>query len=232
MGIEQSEGLKLSSDWDCNMGGVQLLTKSGSPNDPLRIAIFFSGSGTGMNALLKHQNDAQCIHKTVVCVTDREDAGGIQFAKEHGIPVVIETLNTNLPIEERRSEHELRISKQLDEANIDLIVLSGYMRLLSAEFVGRYYPRIINIHPSLLPAFPGKDAHTDVLASGVRVSGCTVHVVDAGMDTGPILAQRRVPVFTSDSRSQLSKRIQVEEHRLYPEVIDLICSGVQFDLEN
>ena len=185
-----------------------------------------------MNALLKHQNDAQCIHKTVLCITDREDAGGIQFAKEHGIPVVIETLNTNLPKEERRSEHELRISKQLDEVDIDLIVLSGYMRLLSAEFVERYYPRIINIHPSLLPAFPGKDAHTDVLASGVRVSGCTVHVVDAGMDTGPILAQRRVPVFTSDSRSQLSKRIQVEEHRLYPEVIDLICSGVQFDLES
>ena len=89
-----------------------------------------------------------------------------------------------------------------------------------------------SIHPSLLPAFPGKDAHTDVLASGVRVSGCTVHVVDAGMDTGPILAQRRVPVFPTDSRSQLAKRVQVEEHRLYPEVIDSICSGAQFDLGN
>ncbi len=106
------------------------------------------------------------------------------------------------------------------------------MRLLSPDFVERYFPKIINIHPSLLPAFPGKDAHTDVLASGVRVSGCTVHVVDAGMDTGPILAQRRVPVFSTDTRSQLAKRVQVEEHRLYPEVIDSICSGVQFDLGN
>ena len=134
--------------------------------------------------------------------------------------------------EERRREHEQRIAKDLDKADIDLIVLSGYMRLLSPDFVEQYYPRIVNIHPSLLPAFPGKDAHTDVLASGVRVSGCTVHVVDAGMDTGPILAQRRVPVFSTDTRSHLARRVQVEEHRLYPKVIDSICSGVQFDLGN
>ena len=106
------------------------------------------------------------------------------------------------------------------------------MRLLSSEFVERHFPRIINIHPSLLPAFPGQDAHSDVLKSGVRVSGCTVHVVDAGMDTGPILAQRRVPVFKGDTRHQLVKRVQIEEHRLYPEIIDLICSGHQFELEN
>ena len=112
--------------------------------------------------------------------------------------------------EERRREHEQRITKQLDGVEIDLIVLSGYMRLLSPNFVEKYFPRIINIHPSLLPAFPGKDAHTDVLASGVRVSGCTVHVVDAGMDTGPILAQRRVPVFSTDTRSQLAKRVQLK----------------------
>ena len=106
------------------------------------------------------------------------------------------------------------------------------MRLLSSEFVERHFPRIINIHPSLLPAFPGQDAHSDVLKSGVRVSGCTVHVVDAGMDTGPILAQRRVPVFKGDARHQLVKRVQIEEHRLYPEIIDLICSGHRFELEN
>ena len=213
-------------------GGSLLLTKIGTFDNPLRIAVFFSGSGTGMNALLNHQNNAQCIHKTVLCVTDKEDAGGIQYAERHDVPVLVETLDTSLPREERRREHELRITKQLDEVDVDLIVLSGYMRLLSPDFVEKYFPKIINIHPSLLPAFPGKDAHTDVLASGVRVSGCTVHVVDAGMDTGPILAQRRVPVFSTDTRSQLAKRIQVEEHRLYPEVIDSICAGDQFDLGN
>ena len=209
-----------------------MLTKVGTLDNPLRIAVFFSGSGTGMDALLRHQGNSQCIHKTVLCVTDKKDAKGIQYAEQHDVPVLIETLDTSLPRDERRREHEQRITKQLDEANIDLIVLSGYMRLLSPDFVEKYFPRIINIHPSLLPAFPGKDAHTDVLASGVRVSGCTVHVVDAGMDTGPILAQRRVPVFPTDSRFQLAKRVQVEEHRLYPEVIDSICSGAQFDLGN
>jgi phosphoribosylglycinamide formyltransferase-1 len=213
-------------------GGSLLLTKVGTFDNPLRIAVFFSGSGTGMNALLNHQNNAKCIHKTVLCVTDKEDAGGIQYAERHDVPVLVETLDTSLPREERRREHEQRITKQLDEVDIDLIVLSGYMRLLSPDFVEKYFPKIINIHPSLLPAFPGKDAHTDVLASGVLVSGCTVHVVDAGMDTGPILAQRRVPVFSTDTRSQLAKRIQVEEHRLYPEVIDSICAGDQFDLGN
>jgi phosphoribosylglycinamide formyltransferase-1 len=214
------------------MGGSQLLAKVGTLDNPLRIAVFFSGSGTGMNALLNHQNNTQCIHKTVLCVTDKENAGGIQYAKQHEVPVLVETLDTSLPSEERRREHEQRIAKKLDGAGIDLIVLSGYMRLLSSDFVEKYFPRIINIHPSLLPAFPGKDAHADVLASGVRVSGCTVHVVDAGMDTGPILAQRRVPVFSTDTRFQLAKRVQVEEHQLYPEVIDSICAGVQFDLGN
>ena len=213
-------------------GGSLLLTKVGTFDNPLRIAVFFSGSGTGMNALLNHQNNAKCIHKTVLCVTDKEDAGGIQYAERHDVPVLVETLDTSLPREERRREHEQRITKQLDEVDIDLIVLSGYMRLLSPDFVEKYFPKIINIHPSLLPAFPGKDAHTDVLASGVLVSGCTVHVVDAGMDTGPILAQRRVPVFSTDTRSQLAKRVQVEEHRLYPEVIDSICAGDQFELGN
>ena len=213
-------------------GGSQLLTKIGTSDNPLRIAVFFSGSGTGMNALLSHQGSAQCLHKTVLCVTDKENAGGIQYAEQHDVPVLVETVDTSLPKEERRREHEKRITKQHDGAGIDLIVLSGYMRLLSPNFVDKYFPRIINIHPSLLPAFPGRDAHTDVLASGVRVSGCTVHVVDAGMDTGPILAQRRVPVFSTDTRSQLAKRVQLEEHRLYPEVIDSICSGAQFDLRN
>lgn len=214
------------------MGEVQSLSRIGHRNDPIRIAVFFSGSGTGMNALLEHQQDSHCCHKTVLCITDKDGAGGIDFAKKHSVQVAVETVNVGLPKEERRHEHEQRIEEHLMNSNIELIVLSGYMRLVSAEFVERHYPRIVNIHPSLLPAFPGKDAHSDVLASGVQVSGCTVHVVDAGMDTGPILAQRRVPVFDSDTRPQLAKRVQVEEHRMYPEIIDLICSGHRFDLEN
>jgi len=214
------------------MDGKNLVGRKGTPSNPVRIAVFFSGSGTGMNALLRHQKENDCIHKSVVCVTDRKGVGGIEIARAHGIPIVQEPVNRQLPVEERRREHELRIIKQLEQYDIELIVLSGYMRLLSSAFVEQFNPRIINIHPSLLPAFPGADAHTDVLASGVNVSGCTVHVVDAGMDTGTILAQRRVPVFDTDTRTELAKRIQVEEHRLYPSVIDLICSGHQFVLDD
>lgn len=214
------------------MGGIQLLSRNGSPSHPIRIAVFFSGSGTGMNALLKHQTEADCVHTTVVCVTDKKDAKGIDFAKQYDVPVIIQPVDVNIPREERRREQEMRIEGVLLEYDVDLIVLSGYMRILTPHFVERFYPRIVNIHPSLLPAFPGADAHTDVLASGVLVSGCTVHIVDAGMDTGTILAQRRVPVFENDTRSQLARRVQIEEHRIYPQVIDLICSGHQFDLDD
>ncbi len=214
------------------MGEIQLLSRMGQSSNPIRIAVFFSGSGTGMNALLNHQKKDDCQHTTVLCITDKENAGGIEYARQHNVPFVIETVDSNLLKEDRRLEHEQRIEEHINKFDIELIVLSGYMRLLSSEFVERHFPRIINIHPSLLPAFPGQDAHSDVLKSGVRVSGCTVHVVDAGMDTGPILAQRRVPVFKGDTRHQLVKRVQVEEHRLYPEIIDLICSGHQFELEN
>ena len=214
------------------MDGKNLVVRKGSPSNPVRIAVFFSGSGTGMNALFQHQMNDNCGHESVVCVTDKEGVGGIEVATRHEIPIIQETINRQLPVEERRREHELRIIKKLEEYEVEIIVLSGYMRLLSSEFVEQFSPKIINIHPSLLPAFPGADAHTDVLASGVNVSGCTVHVVDAGMDTGTILAQRRVPVFDTDTRAELAKRIQIEEHRLYPSVIDLICSGHQFVLDD
>ena len=112
----------------------------------------------------------------------------------------------------------------MEEHQIELILLSGYMRLVSANFVDQWASRIINIHPSLLPAFPGAHAHRDVLAAGVEVSGCTVHYVDAGMDSGEILGQRRVPVFSDDDESTLADRVKTEEHYLYPEVINRIVS--------
>jgi phosphoribosylglycinamide formyltransferase-1 len=122
----------------------------------------------------------------------------------------------------RRHLHEQQIQLLFEEHKIELILLSGYMRLVSAEFVDRWTQRIINIHPSLLPAFPGAHAHRDVLAAGVEVSGCTVHYVDAGIDSGVILGQRRVPVFSDDDESSLAERVKTEEHQLYPEVIDRI----------
>jgi phosphoribosylglycinamide formyltransferase-1 len=214
------------------MAGEPLIPRIGTPENPIRIAVLFSGSGTGMNALFQHQENQSCTHKTVLSITNKSDAGGIMFANERGIPVVIETVDPILAKQERRIEQERRIMKHLEQYSVEVIILSGYMRILSEEFVSAYYPKIINIHPSLLPAFPGADAHSDVLSSQVRVSGCTVHVVDSGMDSGTILGQSRVPVFTGDSRASLAKRVQIEEHRLYPEIIDLICSGHEVVLDD
>ncbi len=214
------------------MAGEPLIPRIGTPENPIRIAVLFSGSGTGMNALFQHQENQSCTHKTVLSITNKSDAGGIMFANERGIPVVIETVDPILAKQERRIEQERRIMKHLEQYNVEVIILSGYMRILSEEFVSAYYPKIINIHPSLLPAFPGADAHSDVLSSQVRVSGCTVHLVDSGMDSGTILGQSRVPVFTGDSRASLAKRVQIEEHRLYPEIIDLICSGHEVVLDD
>ena len=214
------------------MAGEPLIPRIGTPENPIRIAVLFSGSGTGMNALFQHQENQSCTHKTVLSITNKSDAGGIMFANERGIPVVIETIDPKLASQEGRVEQERRIMKHIIEYDVEVIILSGYMRILSEEFVSAYYPKIINIHPSLLPAFPGADAHSDVLSSQVRVSGCTVHVVDSGMDSGTILGQSRVPVFTGDSRASLAKRVQIEEHRLYPEIIDLICSGHEVVLDD
>jgi phosphoribosylglycinamide formyltransferase-1 len=195
--------------------------RKGVPDNPLRCAIFISGSGSGMHALLQYQKHKKdCTHTTVLVVSNNSEAGGIQIAKDLGIPVEVIELPQIENKQERRLKHESEINILLERFNVELIVLSGYMRLLSSDFVENWNMKIVNIHPSLLPNFPGAHAHRDVLAAGVNLSGCTVHFVDAGMDTGQIIAQRKVPVFPDDTIETLSKRVKIEEHILYPLVID------------
>ena len=200
--------------------------RHGTASHPVRCAILISGSGSGMEAMLEHQqNDPSCGHTTVVVLSDRSEASGVLKARNRGIEARCIPLPTSVEGHERRLKHESLIQEVLEEFDVELILLSGYMRLKSSQFVELWAPRIINIHPSLLPAFPGAHAHRDVLAAGVNVSGCTVHFVDSGMDTGQIIAQRRVPVFPDDSESSLTERIKIEEHRLYPTVIDQLVTG-------
>ena len=200
--------------------------RHGTASHPVRCAILISGSGSGMEAMLEHQqNDPTCGHTTVVVLSDRSEASGVLKARNRGIEARCIPLPTSYEGHERRLKHESLIQELLEEFDVELILLSGYMRLKSSQFVELWAPRIINIHPSLLPAFPGAHAHRDVLAAGVNVSGCTVHFVDSGMDTGQIIAQRRVPVFPDDSESSLTERIKIEEHRLYPTVIDQLVTG-------
>ena len=125
----------------------------------------------------------------------------------------------------RRVAHERLVNAELEAADVELVVLSGYMRILTPWFVRRWKGRLINIHPSLLPDFPGAHAHRDALAAGVSVTGCTVHLVDEGVDSGPILAQREIEVMPNDDEEALQERVKRVEHQLYPDVLDRLCSG-------
>lgn len=156
----------------------------------------------------------------VIVISDKPAARGLELARERGIETVA--------IERRgrsREEHELEIIAVLHERQVDLVCLAGYMRLLSPCFVEAFRGRILNIHPSLLPAFPGLDAQRQALDHGVKVSGCTVHFVDETLDGGPIIAQRAVPVIDSDTVDSLSARILEQEHQLYPEAVALVLSS-------
>jgi phosphoribosylglycinamide formyltransferase-1 len=153
-------------------------------------------------------------------VSNVADAPGLERARDLGI----EALAIPHAGEPSRAAHETKVLAALAAAEVEWICLAGYMRLLSAQFVARYPERILNIHPSLLPAFPGLHPQRQALEAGVRVSGCTVHLVDAGLDSGPIVLQRTVPVLDGDDEAALTARILVEEHRAYPEALSALIS--------
>ena len=207
------------------MTGEWVLPRVATTNDPLRLAIFFSGSGSGMATLLDHQKNKDCSHQTFVAVTDKSDAGGIEKAKKREIPVEIIPLPNKYSAKENRIFHEDLIQNIIDEYQIEVIILSGYMRILTDNFVKKWRGRLLNIHPSLLPNYPGAHAHRDALADGAKESGCTVHFVDTEVDAGPIIAQERLPVYADDDIESLSNRVKKAEHILYPVVIDALASG-------
>ena len=206
------------------MGEDLAFNRVATPANPLRCAVLLSGSGSGMQALVEYQQGRGAAHRTAVVISNRVDAGGVERAQHLSIPV--EVLPHPTPSTEGgRVVHESQIMDVLETYDVEWVVLSGYMRLLSPHFLQRWEGRIVNIHPSLLPKFPGAHAHRDVLASDVEVTGCTVHLGDEGMDTGQILAQAMVPVLAGDTEALLTQRVKVEEHRLYPEVLTWIAAG-------
>ena len=180
-----------------------------------KIAILISGRGSNMLALSDAVNDGRIPNAEIsIVVSDKANARGLELAKQRGIETSA--------IERRgrtREEHEREIMSVLHEHQVDLICLAGYMRLLSPCFIEAFRGKILNIHPSLLPDFPGLDAQRQALDHGVKVSGCTVHFVDETLDGGPIIAQRTVPVMEGDTVETLSARILEQEHQLYPESV-------------
>ena len=207
------------------MGTTETPPRRASPENPLRIAVLISGGGSGLLALLKYQSEEIRCHKTVLVLSDKEDAGGLEHGRNKGITTKAIPLPPIRDKKEQRSAHEELVQKELENSQVEFVVLSGYMRIFTPWFVRIWKGRMVNIHPSLLPHFPGAHPHRDVISSGVSTTGCTVHLVDEGVDTGPIIAQREAPVLTGDNEFSLQERVKNLEHELYPETIDKYCSG-------
>ena len=202
-----------------------VLPRMGTPDDPLRLGILISGSGSGMEALLTHQKSGSGLHVTNVVISDRPNIPGLEKAQNHGVTSVVVPLPEIEDKNERRLLHEEEINEVLADYGVEVIILSGYMRILTPSFVRPWAGRLLNIHPSLLPLFPGANAHRDAIAANVAESGCTVHFVDSGMDTGPIIAQEQVPVLPGDDEKSLGEKVKQKEHILYPAIIDLLAAG-------
>ncbi len=184
----------------------------------MRVAVFASGSGTNLQAII--DADIQTIEIAVV-FTNNPDAYAIERAKKHNIPVeIIDHKNYKT-----REEYEKHIIEALDPYKLNLIVLAGFMRIFSTVFVRAYKNKIVNIHPALLPSFPGINAGRQALEYGVKYTGVTVHFVDEGVDTGPIILQSVVEIEDEDTEDTLLEKIHEVEHRIYPKAIELISSG-------
>jgi phosphoribosylglycinamide formyltransferase 1 len=191
--------------------------------NPLRLGVLGSGKGSNFRAILEAIQDGRLNACVAMVCSDVSDAGILKLARAAGIAtqdIQEDRFKTRLS-----PECEERLVTQLREAEVDLIVLAGYMRMLKSPMLTAFPRRIINIHPSLLPKFPGLEAWRQALAASEAITGCTVHFVDEGMDSGEIIAQARVPVLPGDTPESLHARIQQAEHKLYPEVIAKFARG-------
>lgn len=181
-----------------------------------RLGVLLSGRGSNFLAIHRAIEAGAVPAEIALVVSNRPEAPGLAKAQELGLPAVA---LPHRPGRNHRPAHEAQVLRALEEARVDWICLAGYMRLLSPAFVTRFRNRILNVHPSLLPSFPGLDAQRQAFEYGVKVSGCTVHLVDEGLDSGPIVVQRAVPVAGDDTPESLAARILEEEHRAYPEAL-------------
>jgi phosphoribosylglycinamide formyltransferase 1 len=187
-----------------------------------RVAILISGRGSNMAALIKAAAVPDFPAEIALVISNRADALGLEKAKAGGVPTL---LIESKPFGKDRAGFEAVLQAALDQHGIELICLGGFMRLFTAEFTQRWYGRMLNIHPSLLPSFPGLDPHGQALRAGVKLSGATVHFVIPETDAGPILMQGAVPVSDNDTSDALSERILEVEHRIYPEALRLLATG-------
>lgn len=188
-----------------------------------RVAVLISGAGSNMAALVAAGHDDDAPFEVVLVISNTPDAGGLTIAAAAGVP--------SLSIDHRaygkdRSAHEQAIDCMLNQHDVEVVALAGYMRLLSPWLVSRWAGRMLNIHPSLLPLYPGLDTHARALAAGDAEAGCSVHIVTEGLDEGPVLGQARIPVRHDDTPATLAERVKVAEHRLYPQALRNYCRAL------
>lgn len=185
-----------------------------------RVGVLISGRGSNLQALLDAAAADLLGGRVVVVISNVAGAAGLERARRAGVPAIVQD-HRGRP----REEHDLSLLEHLRAHHVDLVCLAGYMRLLSPVLIRAYPGRVLNVHPSLLPAFPGLEAQRQAWEHGVKVSGATVHLVDEGLDTGPIVLQEAVPVLPGDTSEALAARILEAEHRIYPEAVRLVLSG-------
>ncbi|MBK9161975.1 MAG: phosphoribosylglycinamide formyltransferase [Nitrosomonadales bacterium] len=181
------------------------------------IVILISGRGSNMQALL----EAELPCRIAAVISNRADAAGLEIARAQGIATAV-VAHRDFP---DRESFDAALVEVIDAYRPDYVVLAGFMRILTPDFVARYHGRLINIHPSLLPAYGGLDTHARALQDGVKIHGCTVHFVTADLDHGPIIIQAAIPVLRHDDKHSLAARVLHEEHRIYPQAIRWLCSG-------
>lgn len=189
--------------------------------DSIKIGVLVSGRGSNLQALIDAAGAQQLDARIAVVISDQPGARAIERARQAGIPAAV-VRREDYP---SRQLFEEALAAVLEQHQVNLVVMAGFMRVLSPFLVNRWHRKLINIHPSLLPAFPGLEVQAKALDYGVRFSGCTVHFVDEGVDSGPIIAQSAVPVLPDDSADTLADRILMEEHRLLPRVVNWIARG-------
>ena len=190
-------------------------------NSKIRVGVLISGSGTNLQAIIDRSERGELNAEVVCVISNKADAFGLERAKKHGIAA----LHLDHRSYSGRQEYDTALADILKSFNVDLVVLAGFMRIVTPVLLNAFPNRVMNIHPALLPSFPGLDAQKQTLDYGAKISGCTVHFVDAGTDTGPIILQKAVPVLEDDTEKSLSERIHLEEHRLYPAAIKLFAEG-------
>jgi phosphoribosylglycinamide formyltransferase-1 len=188
----------------------------------VRIAVLVSGRGSNLQAIIDNIEKGEISVELAVVISDQPDAFALDRARKHNIPAVHISAKG---YKDKREDYDSLLVKELRQRHIDLVCLAGFMRIITPVLIKAFPNRILNIHPSLLPAFPGLHVQRKALTQGVKFSGCTVHFVDEGMDTGPIIIQAVVPILDSDTEGSLSERILKQEHKIYSRAIQLFSQG-------